>query len=492
MQIETSYQLSEIYRRTAKLDSAMYYINITEHLTLKYSIEKKVEKFFLLKCAILNEMGLYGLALKNLKVISKKSLLENNLQLTNKIRLLKAFSYIGLEKHKQARDVLSSYLNSLHANEKKVYAYNCIGSTYALENNFDDAILFYTKGLKLAQQRGSVFEQARAYLNIGSAYLDSKKLYKGLKYFLLSKKIMADYKGEVFDINAYIYLNLGLTYSGLKKYNKAEYNLLKSLSIIQNNEDKIIVHKELAKLYTKKEQLEKAVSFYNILTRRLDSVQKDKSKELANIIDNQLELLNEEYKNKQLLTENKLIKSLNLRKNNLIVSLVFLVIFSSICLLISYKYIQGKKIIYILKEKERKELEKKLSLREDELDATTLAITERVNKLKNVIINIENNSFSQAKSEIQNLISSLSAINSITDRIESKFPEFATSLRNVHPELSPSELRYCLLTRLNMNLKETANILNVSPNTVKVTRSKLKKKMNVPSSISLKGYLEFF
>jgi len=41
-----------------------------------------------------------------------------------------------------------------------------------------------------------------------------------------------------------------------------------------------------------------------------------------------------------------------------------------------------------------------------------------------------------------------------------------------------------------MNLKETSGILNVSANTVKLTRSKLKKKLNISSKITLKEYLE--
>jgi len=135
-----------------------------------------------------------------------------------------------------------------------------------------------------------------------------------LKYFLMSEKIMSSYKGEVFNIYTYIHLNIGLAYSGLEKYKKAESNLLKSLSIIQNNEIEIVIHKELAKLYAKKGQLKKAVSYYDILTNTLKNIQKNRSKQFPNITDNQLELINEEHKNQQLFFEKKLIKYTSSKK----------------------------------------------------------------------------------------------------------------------------------------------------------------------------------
>lgn len=86
-----------------------------------------------------------------------------------------------------------------------------------------------------------------------------------------------------------------------------------------------------------------------------------------------------------------------------------------------------------MKEKEKKSLKKKLNLREDELGANSIAINKRVDILNNIKDKLNNNHFDEAKDEIQDLISSESIIHSITDCIESKFPDFTLSLRNEHP-----------------------------------------------------------
>jgi DNA-binding CsgD family transcriptional regulator len=63
-------------------------------------------------------------------------------------------------------------------------------------------------------------------------------------------------------------------------------------------------------------------------------------------------------------------------------------------------------------------------------------------------------------------------------------------LMDKYPNLSDTQIRYCLLTKLNLSIKETASILNVTPDTVKVARSRLKKKLGIPPEISIKMFLD--
>ncbi|NJO89463.1 MAG: hypothetical protein HC831_11285 [Chloroflexia bacterium] len=54
-----------------------------------------------------------------------------------------------------------------------------------------------------------------------------------------------------------------------------------------------------------------------------------------------------------------------------------------------------------------------------------------------------------------------------------------------YPDLTPNELKLCALTKLNLNIKETASLLNISPNSVKVARYRLKKRMGLSQDQSL-------
>lgn len=67
--------------------------------------------------------------------------------------------------------------------------------------------------------------------------------------------------------------------------------------------------------------------------------------------------------------------------------------------------------------------------------------------------------------------------------------DFFFKLKKTHPELSTGELRLCALIRLNLNLKEAAALLNISPDSVKTARHRLRKKLNIPEEGSLTDYL---
>jgi DNA-binding response OmpR family regulator/DNA-binding CsgD family transcriptional regulator len=69
------------------------------------------------------------------------------------------------------------------------------------------------------------------------------------------------------------------------------------------------------------------------------------------------------------------------------------------------------------------------------------------------------------------------------DDYELKFlsvrPRFFEELRNEFPHLTPNDLRLCSLFSLNLESKEIARILNITPDSIKVTRKRLRKKLNL-------------
>ncbi|MBC7921361.1 MAG: tetratricopeptide repeat protein [Ferruginibacter sp.] len=66
---------------------------------------------------------------------------------------------------------------------------------------------------------------------------------------------------------------------------------------------------------------------------------------------------------------------------------------------------------------------------------------------------------------------------------------FFVKLKAEHPDLNPGEMRLCALVRLNMNLKECATLLSVSPDSVKTARHRLRKKLRLSEEQNLVDYL---
>ena len=67
--------------------------------------------------------------------------------------------------------------------------------------------------------------------------------------------------------------------------------------------------------------------------------------------------------------------------------------------------------------------------------------------------------------------------------------EFFESLVKRHPAITPQDLRHCALIKLNLSIQETATILGISPESVKTSRLRLRKKMELEKSADLVDYL---
>lgn len=65
---------------------------------------------------------------------------------------------------------------------------------------------------------------------------------------------------------------------------------------------------------------------------------------------------------------------------------------------------------------------------------------------------------------------------------------FHSTLKQKHPDLSPNDLKISSLTRLNLNIKETASILGISPESAKTARYRLRKKLNLSPDQELLDY----
>jgi ligand-binding sensor domain-containing protein len=67
--------------------------------------------------------------------------------------------------------------------------------------------------------------------------------------------------------------------------------------------------------------------------------------------------------------------------------------------------------------------------------------------------------------------------------------DFYSKLKVSYPELTPLELRHCALIRLNLTLAECASILGISHDSLKVSRTRLRKKLNLEPSQSLTDFI---
>lgn len=67
--------------------------------------------------------------------------------------------------------------------------------------------------------------------------------------------------------------------------------------------------------------------------------------------------------------------------------------------------------------------------------------------------------------------------------------DFLRKIKEIHPKLTPNDLRLCAYLRLNLSSKEIASLLNISSKSVEIKRYRLRKRMNLDHGTNLIGYI---
>lgn len=66
---------------------------------------------------------------------------------------------------------------------------------------------------------------------------------------------------------------------------------------------------------------------------------------------------------------------------------------------------------------------------------------------------------------------------------------FLDKIKNIHPELTANDLKFCAFLRLNLSSKEIAPLLNISVRSVEIKRYRLRKKLGIDHEVNLVDYI---
>ena len=76
-----------------------------------------------------------------------------------------------------------------------------------------------------------------------------------------------------------------------------------------------------------------------------------------------------------------------------------------------------------------------------------------------------------------------------TDQFSAAYPGYLECLTRTNPELTTADLKLCTFLRMNLNTKETADIMGLSVRSVESRRYRLRKKLGLSKSDDLVNFL---
>jgi len=143
-------------------------------------------------------------------------------------------------------------------------AINIQGASLAARGNFDEAIIYYSKSLKIRKEIDDKKGVAVCLSNIGIVYKTQGDIPKALDYYHKSLK-MQEELGNKHGIASAL-TNIGIIYKAQEDYSKALEYYTKSLNIRKEENDERGIAYEMNNigiLHTKQNNYDKALEYYN-------------------------------------------------------------------------------------------------------------------------------------------------------------------------------------------------------------------------------------
>lgn len=131
-----------------------------------------------------------------------------------------------------------------------------------------------------------------------------------------------------------------------------------------------------------------------------------------------------------------------------------------------------------------------------ELAASTINLIEKTELLNIIKEDLKNSDDSNSNRSIKSIISTINKSvkeedtwNKFKDAFDSADKDFLKKIKQLHPTLTPNDLRICAYLRLNLSSKEIAPLLNISVRSVEIKRYRLRKKMDLQHEQGLVEYI---
>ncbi len=405
-----------------------------------------------------------------------------------------ANTYADLKDYKNAKLHLSITAELVKEIDDQFFladVYNNLGTIYQSTEVFETAMFYFQKALKLYQDVGDKNGIAFAMQNIGAVQISLLNYCIGISYLRSALHGFHQTKSIV-DITD-VYMDLGNAYF---KYGKLDSALF-FLNLANINNEKLnntYLQLEtidvLQKVYVAKNDYKHAYVYRQQYILLRDSLQsKDLKLQLAklemghNIVNKEKEVALWKKQQKVEASHNRL----------LIITVIFMTLFILLASVMVWQRRKKEQLINRLQYEKnqgvKSEMEERMRNQSKQLTTHALNMLQKNTLLQSLQEDIDRIGM-KAKKEVKPELRSLNHKIKMHIKGEKDWDlfkmyfeqinkDFFVALSEISSELTSNDLRLLALIKLNMNIKEVASVLNLSPDSVKNARYRLRKKLNL-------------
>ncbi|WP_271785356.1 tetratricopeptide repeat protein [Aquimarina algiphila] len=462
--------------------------------------------------------GNYKEALRYLLISKKKHKKNNNYKGVASTTLHVGLIYADLKEYNEA---LREYNKAIHLftdlklTNDVATTFTKIATILIEQNKHIEALEYLNNALEIHTKSNFTYGIAEIHNRLTLLHLNKNNLDKASYHIHESIRLSKEI-GDTYGLTSSMIL-LGKTLRLKGNLKEAEHNLKMGLQSSKENnlkKQELASYQELKKLKTIMNQPEQALLFYNNYVKLKDTLfNYKKSKEIAFL----------EFKNKleQTNTKISILEQEHGKKkiiNYTLFTSILLISISAYIILSVYRKRSEKEIEFAIKEQDilksqnslaqkfiqneklkQKELEEQLEFKNKQLTSYTFNFQQKneiINKIQNIVKHLDQVSSLEEKKliqELKKLAEENLSIDKNWENFRNYFEEtkigFHAKLKLKHENLKANDLKICSLIRLNLNIKETASILGISPGSLKTARYRLRKKLELNPKQEIIDYL---
>ncbi|MES2410788.1 MAG: hypothetical protein V4535_05020 [Bacteroidota bacterium] len=381
-------------------------------------------------------------------------------------------------------------------------AYNSLGSLLELKNEKEEAEAYYILALKEFEKGNNIAYLPTSYSRLGEIASAKNQKEVSLNYFKKALALAETSENKQAQVTSLIAMG--------KWFIRFENNLLQAenyfnkariISVpLSDKSFEIKTIEALIELKKKEQNFEEVSRLQHEVITIKDSFYSFEREQIVKSLEVQFDV-SEKNRKLQLISAEKEVSKLT---NYFLVTLLGVLIIVFTILYFFFKRI-NKRDKQLLKTKEelvnlmedQKQLKERqfqndLEFKESQLSAITIQMLEK-NELLDEIKTVLNRKEPTSEKEIKKLVSKYTIQDNnwkdFDNYFESINKNFYTRLKQKYPEISSNDLKICALIKLNLSIKEMASILNISPDSVKTARHRLRKKLQLNTEENLTDFI---
>lgn len=381
-------------------------------------------------------------------------------------------------------------------------AYNSLGTLYELKKSNDSSEFYYKLAFAEFQKSNNKAYLPSSYCKLGE--LAKKKNQKTESYNYFNKALLLAQNSQNKQAEIVAMVALGKWQMDFSQdLKKAEKLFMNAIQIAKPLSDKTFEIKAIEALITvrrKQKDYFEVSQLQNQVIKIKDSFYSFEREQIVKSLEVQFEV-SEKNRKLKLISAEKEVSKLT---NYLLISLLFLMVVVFTILYFFLKKInkrdrqllKTKEDLVVLMEEQKRMKEQQfqndIEHKESQLSAITIQMVEK-NELLDEIKSIINRKEPTSETELKKLVNKYTIQDNnwkdFDHHFESVNKNFYTRLKQKYPEISSNDLKICALIKLNLSIKEMASILNISPDSVKTARHRLRKKLQLSTEENLTDFI---